>query len=331
MVKPNTTKIIKDYEGGLPPMDESWWEAVLAEEEELQRPVSPSRPATTAGPAPRAASPRAATPRAETAPLNWKKANELYQQDQTICLHVNGYNRGGLLVSGEGLQGFVPISHLVEMPGNQSEAEQESLLSAYVGRLLTLKVIECDQERGRVVFSERAALAVPGSRNQLLHTLKPGDTTCGIVTNVTDFGIFVDLGGIEGLVHVSEISWGRVRHPSEAAQLGEKLQVFVINVDQERSRVALSIKRLHPNPWETAETRYGVGLETEAVITSIVPFGAFARLEEGLDGLIHVSELAAVEGISGPEQLYEGQRVRVRVLHVDASRQRLGLSLVSRD
>ncbi len=325
MVKSNSTKIFKDLDGGLPPLDESWWEAVLAEEEELQRPSSSSRPASSAGSARTA---RPAALRTE-AMLNWRKASELYQQDQTICLQVNGFNRGGLLVAGEGLQGFVPISHLVDMPGNKTEAEQESLLGGYVGRLLTLKVIECDQERGRVVFSERAALAVPGSRNQLLHNLKPGETTCGTVTNVTDFGIFVDLGGIEGLVHVSEISWGRVRHPSEAAQLGMELKVFVINVDQERSRVGLSLKRLFPNPWETAEARYAVGMETEAVITSIVPFGAFARLEEGLDGLIHISELASAESSTGPEQLYEGQRVQVRVLHVDAPRQRLGLSLIS--
>jgi small subunit ribosomal protein S1 len=234
-------------------------------------------------------------------------------------------------VAGEGLQGFVPISHLIDMPGGKTETEYEHLLSTYVGRLLTLKVIECDQERGRVVFSERAALAVPGSRNQLLHTLKPGDVTCGTVTNVTDFGIFVDLGGIEGLVHVSEISWGRVRHPSEAAQLGENLQVHVINVDRERSRVALSFKRLHANPWETAQERYAIGMETEAVITSIVQFGAFARLEEGLDGLIHISELGSADDAADSDQLYEGQRVQVRVLHVDASRQRLGLSLVTPD
>jgi len=325
MVKPNSTKIIKDLDGGLPPMDESWWEAVLAEEEEQQRPSSSSRPASSAG---STRTTRPATNRPD-AMLNWRKASELYQQDQTICLQVNGYNRGGLLVAGEGLQGFVPISHLVDMPGNMAEADQESLLAGYVGRLLTLKVIECDQERGRVVFSERAALAVPGSRNQLLHNLKPGETTCGTVTNVTDFGIFVDLGGIEGLIHVSEISWGRVRHPSEAAKLGMELKVYVINVDRERSRVGLSLKRLYPNPWETAEARYAVGMVTDAVITSIVPFGAFARLEEGLDGLIHISELASAESVTGPEQLYEGQRVKVRVLHVDASRQRLGLSLIS--
>jgi small subunit ribosomal protein S1 len=330
MVKSNNIKIIKDADGGLPPMDESWWEAVLAEEEELHHAAPGGRPAPTASSAARLAARPAAT-RNDIAQVNWRKAQELYLQDQTTCLQVNGYNRGGLLVAGEGLQGFVPVSHLIDLPGSKIEAEHEHLLSAYVGRLLTLKVIECDQERGRVVFSERAALAVPGSRNQLLHTLKPGDVTCGLVTNVTDFGIFVDLGGIEGLVHVSEISWGRVRHPSEAAQLGANLQVYVINVDQDRSRVALSLKRLNANPWETAQERYSIGMVTEAVITSIVPFGAFARLEEGLDGLIHISELGTAEGSTESDQIYEGQRVHVRVLHVDASRQRLGLSLTSPD
>jgi small subunit ribosomal protein S1 len=232
------------------------------------------------------------------------------------------------LVGGEQLQGFVPISHLIEVSGERTETEQEDLLCNYLERMLQLKVIECDEERGRVVFSERAALTQSGSRNILLTSLKPGECARGAVTNITDFGVFVDLGGIEGLVHVSEISWGRVRHPSDVVRLGDQVQVHVINVDQERGRVALSIKRMRPNPWETAEERYHPGQVTEAVITSIVPFGAFARLEEGLDGLIHISEMTGDEENGNPlDSLYEGLPVQVRVLHVDSSRQRLGLSL----
>jgi small subunit ribosomal protein S1 len=208
------------------------------------------------------------------------------------------------------------------------EADLETWLSSYLENSLVLKVIECDKERGRVVFSERAALAEPGSRIQLLHSLQPGDCVIGTVTNITNFGVFVDLGGVEGLIHVSEISWGRVHHPADVATLGSQVRVHVISVDQERARVALSIKRLHPNPWETAHIRYYPGQVTEAVVTSIVPFGAFARLEEGLDGLIHISEICPDGDGSNPEDcLQEGQRVRVRVLHVDGARQRLGLSL----
>jgi len=311
-----------------PPMDESWWEAVLAEE------VAQSSPAT-----PRAARPTAHTANThvsnsqefpegepEAATLDWQKATELYEQDQVVHMLVTGCNRGGLLVNGNQLQGFVPVSHLIEAPCPTVDVEQ--WLSNYVEQSLDLKVIECDRERGRVVFSERAAQSSPGSRNLLLRNLNPGTCVVGIVTNITDFGIFVDLGGVEGLVHVSEISWGRVQHPAEVISLGQKIDVYVIQVDPKRARVALSLKRLCPNPWETAENRYSPGQVTEAVITSIVPFGAFARLEEGLDGLIHVSEINANDNEQRlVDCLQEGQRVTVRILHVDAAKQRLGLSL----
>ena len=257
--------------------------------------------------------------------LNWQHAIELYEQDQVLLMEVTGCNRGGLLVSGDQLQGFVPISHLIEAPC--LSADVELWLSSYIDRTLHLKVIECDQERGRVVFSERAAQSSPGSRNMLLKNLLPGSCAVGTVTNITDFGVFVDLGGVEGLVHVSEISWGRVQHPSEVVTLGQQVIVYVIQVDPKRARVALSLKRLHPNPWETAGERYFPGQIADAVITSIVPFGAFARLEEGLDGLIHISEFSSEDDPDDPLSLQEGQSVKVRILHVDATKQRLGLSL----
>ena len=324
MVNKHAHKAIKDIDGGPPPLDESWWEAVLAEEEAHKNTAlnrHPGAPMEAVAKSP----PR---PHADGPPVNWALAKETFDEDEVVCLQVTGYNRGGLLVCNESLQGFVPISHLVEMPGNKSDAEQEELLAGYLDRFLQLKVIECDQERGRVVFSERAALSQSGSRNLLLTQLRPSDCIRGMVTNITDFGVFVDLGGIEGLVHVSEISWGRVRHPADVVELGQEIQVYVINVDQDRSRVALSMKRLRPNPWETAQARYHTGQVTEAVITSIVSFGAFARLEEGLDGLIHVSEMVLnADGESPMDSLYEGLKVPVRVLHVDSTRQRLGLSL----
>jgi small subunit ribosomal protein S1 len=318
MVSKRTYKTQDDPDGGPPPLDESWWEAILAEEDKYFSPapkqsLSPFKAKTKA--------PEPSFP-SSPAEIDWKLAMELYEQDKAISLQVYGYNRGGLLVCNERLQGFVPISHLVEMPVGKSAEEQEQFLKSYSGRRLHLKVIECDPQRGRVVFSERAALARPGSRNLLFSQLQPGQCTQGVVTNITDFGVFVDLGGVEGLIHVSELSWGRVRHPADVVRYGEQVKVYVLNVDPDRARVGLSIKRLHPNPWETAEERY--------FITSIVPFGAFARLEEGLDGLIHISEIRYKEGVTSlSDMLREGQRVKVRVLHVDASKQRLGLSLVT--
>lgn len=303
--------------GGPPPLDESWWAALLAEEEEK---VSGTSFASNSS--------LSEKKEAHSITVDLAKADKIYEEDDTIEMHVTGFNRGGLLVEGEQLQGFVPISHLVDLPAEKSEGNCERLLAEYVGSDLLLKVIECDSNRGRVVFSERAAMAEPGSRNRLLESLNSQDRVWGTVTNITDFGIFVDLGGLEGLIHVSELSWGRVRHPSDTLNLGTKIEVYVISVDEERSRVALSLKRLHPNPWETAELRYQPGQITEATITSIMPFGAFARLEEGLDGLIHVTEMCpSAEMLNPKDVVREGQKIRVRILQVDSARQRLGLSL----
>ncbi|RPI88488.1 MAG: 30S ribosomal protein S1 [Chloroflexi bacterium] len=312
-------------EGDPVPPDDSWWAAVLAEEEERgnHNGRAPSPPKTEG---------KTGIPHSIKQPhIDWDRAQEYYEQDQSLCLKVSGYNRGGLLVEGSGLQGFVPLSHLVDLTAEKIEsdiADMAPLLTPYLGTTLSLKVIECDPERGRIVLSERAALAEPGKRNVLLDGLKPGDCVHGFVTNVTDFGVFVDLGGVEGLIHVSELSWGRVRHPADVAEVGAEVDSYVIQVNKDRSRVALSLKRLRPNPWETAESRYNPGMVIDAVITSVVPFGAFARLEEGLDGLIHISEMTEAGQKTNPfDVLREGQKVMVRVIQVDSSRQRLGLSL----
>jgi small subunit ribosomal protein S1 len=313
VTKPNA----RDINEGPPPIDESWWSAILAEEEPALRESAGGLGSPAAKKSPRQLA------------VNWGKARKTYDLDEAVNLLVVGYNRGGLLVEGVELQGFVPISHLVDLSEDSAEEDRDRLLSRYVNTSLRLKVIECDPARGRVVFSERAALSEPGKRTALLTTLRPGDQVCGIVTNITDFGVFVDLGGLEGLIHVSELSWGRVHHPEELVRVGQLLDVYVIQVDRDRLRVALSLKRLSPNPWETAEARYQPGQTFEAIITSILPFGAFARLEEGLDGLIHVSEMSSLGDSIKPETfLSEGQHVQVKVIHVDASRQRLGLSLV---
>jgi small subunit ribosomal protein S1 len=197
-----------------------------------------------------------------------------------------------------------------------------------VGKLLNVKVIECVPEDGRVVFSERAALAEPGKRAELFHSLKTGARVKGIVTNITDFGVFVDLGGAEGLIHISELSWGRVSHPSQVVRLGEEIDVQVLEISAERCRVALSLKRLVPNPWARGETDFGVDSIQPAVITSVLSYGAFARLEAGVEGLIHASEMPLEPNQSPRDILAEGQQIQVRVLHIDPTHQRMGLSLI---
>ena len=308
-----------------PEIDESWWTALLAEEDKynqvglkeqvvMDEPVRHGKESFKRG--------------NKTNEIDWRMVGEIFMKDQVVSLEITGFNRGGLLVGGNGLHGFVPISHLLEINCLTDDGEKEKILSSYLGRTVAFKVIECEPERGRVVFSERAALAESGKRNLLFDEIYPGKCVCGVVTNITQFGVFVDLGGVEGLIHVSEISWGRVSHPAEVVKVGETIQAYVIQVDQDRSRIALSMKRLIPNPWENAEERYYPGQIVSAVITSIVPFGVFARLEEGLDGLIHSSEISD-EGANNDsaEDLYKGQTVQVRILNVNAARQRLGLSL----
>ncbi len=318
--------VTKRLENSTPPeIDESWWTALLSDEEKYEHlaqkeHVKPEEFSEREGSLLKRG--------IKTSEIDWQLARELFSDDQVITLEITGFNRGGLLVGGSKLHGFVPISHLLEINCLTDEHEKEAILASYVGRTVAFKVIECDPDRGRVVFSERAALSESGKRNLLFREISPGKHVCGMVTNITEFGVFVDLGGVEGLIHVSELSWGRVTHPQEVTQVGEMVQAYVLQVDQERSRIALSLKRLIPNPWEQAEEKYHPGQVVSAVITSIVPFGAFARLEEGLDGLIHSTELAASAEMDGMEsELFEGQVVQVRILNVNAARQRLGLSL----
>jgi small subunit ribosomal protein S1 len=292
--------------------DDGWWASVLAEEE--------SRTLQAIAKTPMVEEP--AKP-----PVDWGRAMSLYQQDGIIELAVTGYNRGGLLVEGEELTGFVPCSHLLDLPIQLNEDRREECLAVYVGRKLRLKVIECVPDEARMVFSERAARAEAGKRPALFSTIRPGQHISGEVTNITEFGIFVDLGGVEGLIHISELSWGRVSHPGQVCHIGQRVDVQVMEVSPERCRIALSLKRLLPNPWESAQERYPVNAVFPAVVTALASFGAFARLEEGLEGLIHSSEIPLPPNKTMKDVLIPGQCVQVRVLQVESSRQRLGLSM----
>src|SRR5450759_3457125 len=297
--------------------DEGWWSAILADEEVYS---SAPKEANTSRPG----------GRPSISSDNWDRIRKIYDQDEIIQLTVQGYNRGGLLVEGDGLQGFVPVSHLVAMPNGLDDEERRRILTGYVGKNIELKVIECEPSQERIVFSERAALAGEGRRKQLFQQLKPGEIVKGTVANVTEFGVFVDLGGVEGLIHVSELSWGRVQHPSEILQVGLRVQTQVLQISEENARVALSLKRLHPNPWESLAQRYKPGDVVAGTITSVMRFGAFARLEEGVEGLIHISSINMPAGIKDIDKVLEaGQIVQVRILHIEIERRRLGMGLVT--
>jgi small subunit ribosomal protein S1 len=320
-VKNNNAR--RKYENAMPVTDEGWWESVLAEER-LHAPSRMPQPAVK----PKPGVPEKVEPVQVIEPVqvNWDEVKEIYSADRIITMKVTGHNRGGLLVEADMLSGFVPFSHLIELAGKDDE-DRDLSLETYMGRTLNLKVIECVPEDGRVVFSERAALAEPGKRSMLFHTLENGAHVKGTVTNITDFGVFVDLGGVEGLIHISELSWGRVSHPNQIVSLGKEIEVQVLDVSVERCRVALSLKRMTSNPWERALLDFPINAVLPAVVTSVLSYGAFARIDAGVEGLIHASEMPLAPNQSPRELLKEGQQIQVRVLHLDPSHQRMGLSM----
>lgn len=258
---------------------------------------------------------------------DWEDILEIMEADEVLELPVIGYNRGGLLVEWRSLRGFVPASQLVDFPASEQVTVRRSALADHIGHSLNLRVIELEPEQNRLILSERAASVEAGERAHILNDLGSGDVISGAVTNLCDFGAFVDLGGLEGLIHISELSWGRVGHPTDMLQRGQEIDVYVLNVDRENARIALSLKRLHPDPWKTVGERYVVGQMVSGTITNVVDFGAFACIEEGLEGLIHVSELAEGHFLHPRNVVSEGQQVEARILSIDSDARRLGLSL----
>ena len=304
-----------------PEKDDSWWQSLLAEE--TRSPSQKNR---------RGKQKRSTNSENDSQKLNWVDWTRILelQENETLCYgEVIGFNRGGLLIRAQEFQGFVPRSHLVE--NKQGGVSEEQFMEAYMGEELELRVIECDPERGRIVLSERAAQSQPGARQLLLESLEKGTLVEGKVTNITPFGLFLDLGGVEGLVHISELSWGRVAHPREVASVGQTLNVLVLEMDESRGRVSLSIKQGVPNPWDDVDTRYPPGTQIDAEISEVVHYGAFAKITEGLEGLIHISQMGLHERLD-PRLVYErGMRVQVLVLEVEKARQRVSLQIIKEE
>jgi len=263
---------------------------------------------------------------------DWKEAEKKRLSGEIIEVPVVDANRGGLIVGFGRLRGFVPVSQLGQghqiyrrRPATAEEIPWREL----VGQRLKVRLLEVDRERNRLIASERAAETEDrrAQKERLLQELKEGDQRPGVVRSICDFGAFVDLGGADGLVHVSELSWRRVRHPSEVVQVGDEVEVYVLNVDRERQRIGLSIRRLQPEPWSFVAEQYEVGQVVEVTITRLTEFGAFALLGDGIEGLIHVSELAPHRVAHPRDILEEGDVVQVRILRIEPERRRLGLSL----
>ena len=259
---------------------------------------------------------------------SWRRLQQVHEAGETIEAKVINYNKGGLLVNLDGVRGFVPASQVSSI-GRGTETQKQSDMARLVNTHLTLKIIEINRTRNRLILSERQAMQElrEGRKGKLLSSLKEGDIRSGVVTSVCDFGAFIDIGGADGLVHLSEISWSRVKHPNEVLKVGDKVQVYILSIDNERKRIALSIKRTQSEPWANVGEQYNLGQIVEGTITQLASFGAFARIEDGVEGLIHVSEIGDGQAQHARDVLKEGDKVTVRIIRIDPIRRRMGLSM----
>ncbi len=260
---------------------------------------------------------------------DWREAERLQELTDAFDAPVIGYNRGGVICRVGKVRGFVPASQLVTKPETKGDVTEENRYASLVGRNLWVKVVELDRKRNRLILSERLASRDRRKvrKDELLGELKKGDSRKGRVSSLAKFGAFVDLGGADGLIHLSELSWSRVNHPSEVIKVGDEVDVYVLNVDRDRKRIGLSLRRLEPEPWSVVHDRYAVGQIVEGVITKLASFGAFARVDGTLEGLIHISELANHRVTHPKEVVKEGDVLQLRVIRIDPARRRMGLSL----
>lgn len=262
---------------------------------------------------------------------DWIRANDLLESQEVYECKIIGYNRGGILAKMGHIRGFIPNSQLERNHQASSKENADKHFQQLIGKSISTKIIEVDRKRNRLIMSERAARQEIKSakRDKLLAQLKEGDVCTGRVVNLTNFGAFVDIGGIEGLVHLSELSWKRTNNPAEVVQLGDEVQVYVLKIDAEQQRLALSIKRLEPDPWTLLDQHYRVGELVEVTITKITKFGAFARLDDEYElvGLIHISELSE-DHVEHPREIVKpSQQVMARIIRIDIEQRQLGLSL----
>ncbi len=260
---------------------------------------------------------------------DWVRAKQLLESGDLVECEITGYNRGGLTVRFGQIRGFVPLSHVTEVPRNLSPEARAEHMARLIGQTITLCVIEVDRARRRLILSQREAQHVLRERrkDELLATLREGDIITGRVRSFADFGIFVDLGGVDGLIHRSELAWEHIDNIQEAFKIGQEVEALVIKVDKKERKIGLSLKRLQPNPWEERIAKYKVGDIVDALITNVTDFGAFARLEEGVEGLIHISELGLASGQHPRDLVQPGDEVKVKILDINKERQRISLSM----
>lgn len=260
---------------------------------------------------------------------DWKLAEKLQETDDPWSGIVAAANKGGLIVPFGNLRGFIPASHVVDLPRGMNEDDRLKYLENLVNKEISIKVIEVNRKRRRLVFSQRNAERENRNARKevLLSELKEGDVREGVVSGLCDFGAFVDLGGADGLIHISELAWHRVRHPNEVVNVGDKVKTYILHLDDSGKRIGLSLKRLQPNPWALVGEMYHIGQLVEGTVSRVEPFGAFVSLEPGIEALLHVSQISDDKTVDPRRELYEAQRILTRVISIEADKQRLGLSL----
>ena len=262
--------------------------------------------------------------------ISWENVEKLLASEDVIESKIIGFNKGGLIAGVEGLRGFVPSSQISAMRRSQSTGETpEQRWQKMIGQPITVRVIEVDRERRRLILSERAASTESRQsiKERVIEELEEGKTYTGRVTSLANFGAFININGADGLVHLSELSWDHIEHPREVLEVGQEVKVKVINVDRDKKRIGLSVRALQSDPWKSRVEKYSVGQLVEGVITRLTKFGAFARLEGDIEGLIHISEIAEHRIEHPKEVLKEGEVKSLRVIRIDPEQHRIGLSL----
>ncbi|GAB4418430.1 MAG: 30S ribosomal protein S1 [Anaerolineales bacterium] len=262
--------------------------------------------------------------------MAWETIEEMQESNDIIESKIIGYNKGGLIADVKGLRGFVPASQISMLRRSQSTGETpEQRWGKMIGEPISVRIIEVDRSRRRLILSERAAGSESRQsiKERVIEELKEGEVHTGRVTSLADFGAFVNINGADGLVHLSELSWDRIQHPNEILEVGQEVQVKVINIDREKKRIGLSLRALSDDPWKERVEKFSVGQLTEGVITRLTKFGAFARLEGDIEGLIHISEISEHRIEHPKEVLKEGETVALRVIRIDPEQHRIGLSL----
>ena len=262
--------------------------------------------------------------------ISWDNVEKLVSSDEVVESKVLGFNKGGLIVGVEGLRGFVPSSQISAMRRSQSTGDTpEQRWQKMIGQPITVRVIEVDRERRRLILSERAANTESRQsiKERVIEELEEGKVYTGRVTSLANFGAFININGADGLVHLSELSWEHIDHPREVLEVGQEVKVKVINVDKEKKRIGLSVRALQEDPWRSKVEKYSVGQLVEGVITRLTKFGAFARLEGDIEGLIHISEISDHRIEHPKEVLKEGEVKSLRVIRIDPDQHRIGLSL----